>query len=139
MAQETLVKELLTSEMIDGGRQLTTQLDETELDVTASFWFYFTDSMRWNLTFGISQVLREGPLKSIELIQDILRERPVPGVDFLDLLVLQSDHSMIRRLKSLATTGKTIEALRFSNTVVENVFIDDVYIYRLMWSADYRR
>jgi hypothetical protein len=139
MAEETLVKELLTSEMLDGGRELTQRLDNTELDVTASFWFYFTDSMRWELVFGISQVLTQGPLQSIEVIQDLLRKRPIPGVNFLDLVVLQSDHSLIRRLKSLATTGKTLKGIRFTHVVVENVFIQDVYIYRLMWSSKYRR
>jgi hypothetical protein len=140
MAEETLVKEVLTSEMIDGGRELTIQLDKTELDVTASFWFYFIDSMRWNLIFGISQILTEGPIRPISIIQDVLNQQPIiRGVNLLDVIALQSDHSMIRRLKNLVTTGKAIRETRISQAVVENVFIQDAYIYRLMWSSSYRR
>ena len=138
MAEETLVKELLTSEMILGGENLTILLDNTNLDVTASFWFYFTDSLRWNLVFGISQVWEEGPIKSIAVIQNILSKHPIEGVDFSDLLVLQSDHSMIRRLKALVKTGKEIKGVRISQAIVENVFIQDAYIYRLMWNPKYR-
>jgi hypothetical protein len=139
MAEETLVKELLTSEMILGGQTLTLRLDNTDLDVTASFWFYFIESMHWNLIFGISQVLTEGPIKSVTTIQNILSNDPIGGVDLLDVVVLQSDHSMIRRLKVLAETGKEIKGIRISQAVVENVFIQDAYIYRLMWSPEYER
>lgn len=140
MAEETLVKEVLTSEMIEGGRELTIRLDNTELDVTASLWFYFIDSMRWNLIFGISQILKEGPIRPISIIQDVLNQQPIlRGVNLLDVIALQSDHSMIRRLKNLVTTGKAIRETRISQAVVENVFIQDAYIYRLMWSSSYRR
>jgi hypothetical protein len=139
MAEETMVKELLTSEMIRGGEALTSLLDNTELDVTAAFWFYFIDNMHWNLIFGISQVLKEGPLKAVTTIQSVLSKNPIEGVDFLDIIVLQSDHTMIRRLKALAKTGRAIKSIRISQAIVENVFIQDAYIYRLMWSSEYRR
>ena len=139
MAEEILVKELLTTEMIEGGKELTLRLDRTELDVTASFWFYFIDSTRWNLILGISQILREGPIRPITLIQNLLDQQPVPGVNLLDIIAIQSDHSMIRRLKTLLTTGKTIKGIRISQTVVENVLIQDAYIYRLIWNSNYRR
>src|SRR5215208_4091459 len=138
MAQEVLVKESITTEMIAGGKELTRRLDETTLDVTASLWFYFVDNQRWDLILGIHQILEEGPLKSINIIRNTLSKHPIEGVDFSDVLPIQSDHSLIRRLKAVITTGKTIQDIRISQTVVENVFIQDAYIYRLMWKPEYR-
>lgn len=136
MAEEILVKELLTSEMILGGENLTILLDNTDLNITASFWFYSVVNMRWKLIFGISQVWEEGPLKSITTIHKLLRDNPIDGVDFSDLRIVQSEHSMIRRLKALAKTGKGLKGIRITQTVVDGELIQDAYVYRLMRSSD---
>lgn len=133
MAEEVLVKEILTTEMIEGGRDLTKRLAKTELGVTASFWFYMTDNLRWNLMLGISQVLEEGTIKAYTIIQSELKDRPVRGVSFSDVVVLQSDHPVIRRLKRLTRASKGGAEVRVSRAVVENVFIDDAYIYNLSY------
>ncbi len=133
MAEEVLVKEALTAEMINGGRELTKRLRQTKLDITASFWFYMTDSLSWNLMLGISQVLEEGTIKAYTVIQSELNDRPVCGVSFSDVVVLQSDHPVIRRLKRLTRASKSGSEIRVSRAVVENVFIDDAYIYNLSY------
>jgi hypothetical protein len=40
MAEETVVKEMLTQEMVQAGAELTRRLDEAHLAVCASFWLY---------------------------------------------------------------------------------------------------
>ncbi len=40
MAEETLVKEILTKEMIQAGADLIRRLDEAHLEVNASLWLY---------------------------------------------------------------------------------------------------
>jgi len=133
MAEETLVKEVLSTEMINGGRELTVCLSNTELGVTASFWFYLIDNVRWNLMFGVSQVLEEGTVKAYTIIQSELEGRRIPGVNFSDVVVLQSDHPVIRRLNSFVEGGRSAAEVRVSRSVVENVFIEDAYIYHISY------
>ena len=46
MAAETVVKEILTQEMIQAGAALTRQLDEAH-PVCASLWLYILDKNLW--------------------------------------------------------------------------------------------
>ena len=139
MAEEILVKEALTTEKIEGGKLLTELLDKTDLEITASFWFYFIDAQKWNLILGISQVMKEGSLKSIAKIQKVFEKNQFQGIDFLDVIVLQSDHPIIKRLMKMATTGKTIKGIRISQSVIDGVFIQDAYIYRLIKSIKIKK
>ncbi len=136
MAEETLVKEVLSTEMINGGKELTQRLSNTELDVTASFWFYLIDNMRWNLMFGVSRVLEEGTVKAYTIIQSELKDRRIRGVNFSDIVVLQSDHPVIRRLNSFVEGGRSAAEVRVSRSVVENVFIEDAYIYHISYRRE---
>ncbi len=129
MAEEVLVKENLSAEMIDGGEELTNRLVEAGWSVTASFWLYLSDSLRWNLVFGIEQVVSEGSLKISSSIQVDLDARPIRGVNFLDVVVLQSDHPLIKRMRSLTKAGGQASRTRVTHAVVDNVFIEDVLIY----------
>ena len=43
MAEETVVKEMLTQEMIQAGAEITRRLDEAHLEVRASLWLYIPD------------------------------------------------------------------------------------------------
>lgn len=131
MAEEILVmKEALSEEMIQGGKELTSRLVDTELSLTASFWFYFTDSMRWNLVLGSEQVLEEGTIKVYSFIQADLDAHPIHGVNFSDIVVLQSDHPLIKRLKKFGKANVNgASRTRVTHAVVDNVFIEDALVY----------
>lgn len=47
MVETTLVKEILTKEMIDVGKDLAQQLTKTWLNVSAVFWLYIPESNIW--------------------------------------------------------------------------------------------
>lgn len=137
MAEEALVKDILTAEMIHDGRQLTGRLMENrELEITAALWFYFIDNLRWNLMFGISQVLREGTFKAYTIIQAEMKARPVGGVSFSDIIVLQSDHPTIRRLDTFVKASSNTAEVRVSRSVVDNVYIEDAYVYLLSYPRE---
>jgi hypothetical protein len=47
MAEETLVKEALTDEMIEKGASVVEALDKRSFLVDAALWFYLSDLNRW--------------------------------------------------------------------------------------------
>ena len=55
MAEETVVKEMLTQEMIQAGAEITRRLDEAHLEVRASLWWYILiphDAITENMTIA---------------------------------------------------------------------------------------
>src|SRR5207247_1427891 len=49
MAEDTMVKDLLTDTLIKAGADLTKKLDEVEWPVVASFWLYLPELNTWKL------------------------------------------------------------------------------------------
>ncbi len=72
MAEETMVKETLTKEMIEAGADLTHRLDEAHLRVSASLWLYTPDSNLWRLIIASPAVRKDGPKKVYQKIQSVL-------------------------------------------------------------------
>ena len=65
MATEVVVKESLSSEMISVGAELTRLLDAEGFPVTASFWFYLSETNTWRLVIAwIIPGARERPRRS---------------------------------------------------------------------------
>ncbi len=72
MAEETVVKEMLTQEMIQAGAEITRRLDEAHLEVRASLWWYIPDKNLWRLIVASPAVRLDGPKKVYQKIQTIL-------------------------------------------------------------------
>ena len=121
--------------LVDGdmkaGEALLKKLDKSGFDVKAAFWFYMQDSEEWRLIIASTIVEKVGSKKASEKIQ--LQE--LNGRYELSLrnisLVSPSDN-LIKLLKSAIKTGKKIAHIRFTRNVINNVFIEDAYIYRLL-------
>lgn len=58
MAEETVVKEILNNEMIEAGEGLTRQLDQARLGISASLWFYITESNVWRFIIASPEKLK---------------------------------------------------------------------------------
>jgi len=71
MAAETVVKEMLTQEMIQAGAEITRRLDEAHLEVRASLWWYIPDKNLWRLIVASPAVRRDG------LDAELVAQRPL--------------------------------------------------------------
>jgi len=58
MAEETMVKDILTKEMIQAGADLVRRLDEAHLEVNASLWLYIPDANLWRLVIAHTSGLK---------------------------------------------------------------------------------
>lgn len=126
-------KPTLVDEDMKAGEVLLNKLDEAEFNVTAALWFYMQDSEEWRLILASPVVDTDGRKKAYETVQSQLKE--LDGRYHLSLrnisLVSPAD-KLIKLLKSAIKTGEKISHIRFTRNVINNVFIEDAYIYRLM-------
>jgi len=101
MAEEVVVKEILTKEMIESGAELTRLLDQAQLMVSASLWLYIPESNIWRLTIASPEVRTCGPKKVYQKIQSILSQIPEeqPSVGLKDISVVENDNALISLLR----------------------------------------
>jgi hypothetical protein len=133
MATEAVVKESLPSEKITAGAELTRLLDVVGFPVAASFWFYLSETNTWRLVIASPGVKDNGPKEAYEKIQSVITNAPdiSSKITLRDVAVVDSADQLVSLLRIAITTGLGITGIRFSQNVINGVFIEDAYIYRL--------
>ncbi len=139
MAEEIVVKEPLTKEMIEAGRDMTAQLLEKGFEVVCSFWLYNLESTSWRLALASPVVDREGPRKAYELIQEILQENWEMDIWLRDISALSPSDPVVIAFRSLGKfelprpnydkTPRLDGRRRYTRSRLGNVFIEDAYVY----------
>ena len=133
MAEDTLVKEMLTQEMIQAGADLVRRLDEAHLAIHASLWLYLPDANLWRLIIASPAVKDEGPKKVYQKIQSVLSQVPddTAKVTLSDISVVEPTDPLVTLLRTAAKTGMGISGRRFSRHTINSHFIEDTYLYRV--------
>lgn len=135
MDQEVVVKEALTSAMIDAGAALIQQLDSDGWPVTGAFWFYLSDVNRWRLFVVSPEVGKEGPLDAYRQVQTALT-RLSPNNSQLtlhDITVSDPSKPLAALLQTFVKTAPGgIAGLRLSGNAINGRVIEDAYVYRMM-------
>ncbi len=141
MAEETLVKEQLTPEMITVGRNMTRSLVLAEFDLLCSIWLYSPESNRWSLVLASPVVGRDGPRKAYELVEKVLQANGETDVWFQNISVISPSHPLVTALRSLGRFDVTLPGQgpgtyvevnrRFTRSRVGDMFVEDAYIYLL--------
>src|SRR5271165_3994569 len=101
MAEEILVKEQLTPEMITVGRDMSLRLRDRGFELVSSFWFYHLESNSWRLVLASPVVDREGPRKAYEIIDQILQENWDMGLWLRDISALSPSNRLVQAVRSL--------------------------------------
>jgi hypothetical protein len=133
MAEETVVKEMLTQEMVQAGAELTRRLDEAHLEVRASFWLYMPDKNLWRLIVASPAVRQDGPKKVYQQIQAILSKMSDQTwkIPLHDISVVEDSDPLIVSLHTSIGTKDGMAGRRFSRDTVNGHFIEDAYIYKM--------
>lgn len=127
-----MVKEQLTSDMIQSGKDLVKRLDETKLKISSAFWFYLEDSEKWRFILSSPQVTENGPKKVYQQIQKVLEQLGNDKeIDLKDISVLEETHSLINLIGIAIGKVEGISEIRFSRNTINGHYIDDVLIFRL--------
>ena len=133
MAEETVVKEMLTREMIQAGAEITRRLDEAHLEVRASLWLYIPDKNLWRLIVASPAVRQDGPKKVYQQIQTILSKMSDKTwrIPLHDISAVEDSDPLIASLRTSMGTKDGISGRRFSRDTINGHFIEDAYIYKM--------
>jgi len=143
VAEEVVVKENLTPDMIAAGDDLTKRLrNDKDFGLLCSLWLYTSDANRWQLVVATPIVESSGPIHAYRLIECIAGEDwPYLEAPLYEISILRSNQSLVQALRSLGhfeiqdfprglrpspavRAGKRITLSR-----VGDVFIEDALVY----------
>lgn len=129
-----MVDKVLTAELIDSGRSLVQTLDNSNVEVDAALWFYFSDLQNWKLILSVPKLIRKGPRKAYEAVQKAARKMEKSGksIPLSDVTVAKRNDPLLNLLRPAIHTGPGISGIRFTQNVINGTLIDDAYIYRLL-------
>ena len=128
-----MVKEQLTDEMIQLGKEILKKLDEANLNISSAFWFYLEDAEKWRFILATPQVRIHGPKVVYQKIKQVLSkfgsDRKV--IDLKDISVIEDNHSSIKIMSKAIGPISGIAEERFSRNTINGHYIEDALIYRL--------
>jgi hypothetical protein len=143
VAEEIVVKEHLTQEMISAGDDLTKRLrQDQDFDLLCSLWLYSSDVNRWRLIVATPIVDNSGPIHAYQRIEGIVGEDwPYPDTPLYEISILRSNHSLVRALRSLgpfeiqelppgprpSATVRVPKRIKLRRE--QDVFIEDALVY----------
>lgn len=129
-----MVKTSLVEEDIKAGESLIEALDEADFRATAALWLYSSERGQWRLVVASPEVHERGPRRAYTRVQSILARSSLAisrRISLRDVSLVSPQHGLIRLLSSAISTGPGISGIRFTANTIDNVFIEDAYIYRL--------
>ena len=133
MAQEILVKEVLSADEINAGEQLLRLLDDsTQLKVIAAYWIFDPDVGAWRLVFVSPQVETKGPLKVyMQIFQLLNLDSRLSFLIPSDRISIEGpNYTSYKELLSAVNSKKELAGVRLNRLVVGGQVID-LYVYRL--------
>lgn len=129
MAQEILVKEVLSQEIVEAGAGLLKALEGREWSIVAAFWLYNPERNDWALVIASPVVAEKGSYPaSLEALRT-LRTLDSPLL-FDDVRIVAPSDPTVRALRAHAArfdlAGRRIRGS------VEREWIEDSYVYRVV-------
>lgn len=126
-----MVARILVEKDIEAGRRLLEELDRQRVDITAAAWFFVADAERWRLLLASPIVDEKGPLAAYEVIQNTLTRMPETArPTFTDISAVSPSDRRVRAMAVAVKTGPGIHDVRFSRTVVGDMYVEDALVYR---------
>lgn len=123
---------ILVETSIIGGKELLQSLDAHAYPVDAALWFFDQNSDTWKYIIATNKVDQEGPLQVYQDIQSFLQNSHL-NIALKDISVVSPNNSLVTILKkAIKTDPKSISGIRFSRNTIDNSFIEDAYIYRMV-------
>lgn len=133
MAEEILVGEQLTPDMIKSGALLLAALDKLNVSVKGAYWRLLPDQHVWRLVIASPEVRELGPKAVYRKVVSALQKLPqdVTTIGTKDISVVDDKTQPFLTLRSMVSTGPGISGIRLSKNVINGELIEDAYVYRL--------
>lgn len=65
-----------------------------------------------------------------QLIAKVLRTASIPGLFLRQIAVVRPNDELVTALRKAISTGLTLASIRLTNSAVDNILVEDAYIYR---------
>jgi hypothetical protein len=133
MAEEVVVKEVLTREMIKAGSKLIHYIKQTDLVIDTCFWLYLSESNIWRLIIASPEVKAHGPRKVYQKIQPILSKitDDLNGISLINISVVENDNRQALALRRAMESYEINANGRFVSGVYGGVYIEEAYVYKV--------
>jgi len=117
---------------IEKGKGVLKALDKGGVPVTSAFWRYMPESTEWRLMVATPLVERDGPRAGYEAVEKAVTKYGGPHeIPLSQMSVVSSTDPFVRLIRTAVKTApKDVSGIRFTNNVINNVLVEDVYIYR---------
>lgn len=124
---------LVTAIDVEGGARLLKAMDQAALDVCAALWLYKSEISAWQLIVATPKLEQLGPRALYLQIQSMLAELEPPcNIALGDISVVNPESNLIKSLRvTHKTSSDAILNTVFTNTSINNVFIEAAVIYRM--------
>ena len=131
MAEDIVVKEVLTDEMKRDGAALTRALDEAGWPVVASFWYYESDDNFWKLMLASPRVSTYGQRDGYGAVIRALDALHESRKKLKHITVIEPNHPVVTALASEVQTGWTIVGKLHTARAIDGRYIDEAFLYRM--------
>jgi hypothetical protein len=131
MAENIVVKEVLTDGMIAAGQELVKELDQRGWPVEDALWFYDSENNRWQLMIASPNVDTDGPKQSYSFIRSAFDQLPDArsAMSLFDVTVRSPADRLIEVIGKELHTGPGIHRRRFRGAI-SGQYINDALVYR---------
>jgi hypothetical protein len=127
-----LDKTQLVETDIESGRRFAEALVASHVHVQGAMWFYDPKALEWWFLVITPQVDTIGPRAVYSQIQKVLSKLDPPaGVPFRTISALSPQAPLVKLLRMAIRTSGKVSGIRFTRNAINNVFIEDAYIYLL--------
>jgi len=123
---------ILVSPDIQKGEAVVRALDEAGLEVRAASWLRLAEAPHWRLVLAMPLVDQEGPRAGYKAIHKALAKQPATlALPLGQISVVGLKAPLYRVLRRLVRTARrAIAGIRLTDNVVDDVLVQDAYIYR---------
>jgi len=126
-----MVKTVLVDSDIEAGHTLIKELLNSKFPLAGALWFYFSEETVWRLILISKMISSDGPKATYLKIQQAVEKAELR---LENITLLSPDDSLVQTLRialriPLNPNSKT--GVRFSRNVINNIAIEDAYIYGL--------
>ena len=129
MGQEALVENQVTESIA-----LIKALDASGAAPTFAAWYFFDDANEWRLLIAgpaFDALLPKHEAVAYRKIIDAISRASLSALSLSHLKLVKCDDEMLKALRFLMRTGPdTIARAHFTNTMLNGVFIKDMFILR---------
>jgi hypothetical protein len=128
-----LVKEFLTEEMIQAGRELVKLMDKGLVPITAALWLCDAESNRWRFIIASSKVRTEGPRWLYRKILALMgNAQPDSGpLTLEDIRVREPREAPVSFMKKAVRIPKNSEGVRILRNAYDGHLVEDAFVYRM--------